>query len=194
MSYNTISRKPTTAAFWVDVIENIVTAVRNDADKPGVLFIPADSPYYLHGHPLDIIKVLNQKDRSPTNKSKKYPLIALLQDFTETIGTNQKIKSSASLNILIAYSTKSEYDSAQRYDNSFRDILYPLYDLLIEKIISSNMFLNASDNLTSHDKIDRLYWGRGETKGNVSVVFNDLIDAIEIQNLQLDLRLVPKNC
>ncbi len=194
MSYNDISSSVSPAPFWVDVIEDVVTEVRNDADKPGVGLIPVDSPYYLHGHPLDIIKVLNAKDRSPTNKSKKYPLIALFQDFTEEIGTDQRITSSASLNLVIAYSTKSEYDSPQRYDNSFRTILYPLYDLFIEKLRTSGWFLNASTGLTLHDKIDRLYWGRGETKGNKAVVFNDLIDAIEIQHLRLDLRITQKIC
>ncbi len=180
------------AKFWVDIFENIVTEVRNDTDKPGV--IPTDSPYYLHGHPLDIIKTLNEIDRSPSQKAKKYPLIALLQDFTEEVGTDQRIQSSASLNLILAYHTKSSYNSSQRYDNSFRTILYPLYDLLIEKIITSGWFLNASENLTPHDKIDRLYWGRGKTKGNKAVVFNDLIDAIEIQNLRLDLRITQKTC
>ncbi len=178
------------APFWVDIIEDVVTEVRNDATKPGV--IPTDSPYYMHGHPLDIIKTLNEKDRSPANKSKKYPLIALFQDFTEEIGTDQRIQSSASLNVVIAYSTHSSYNSAQRYDNSFRTILYPLYDLFIAKLISSGWFLDASEGLTSHEKIDRLYWGRGETKGNKAAIFNDLIDAIEIRNLQLSLRLVQK--
>ncbi len=182
------------APFWVDIIEDVVTEVRNDADKPGVGVIPADSPYYMHGHPLDIIKTLNEKDSSPTNKSKKYPLIALFQDFTEEIGRDQRIQSSASLNLVIAYHTRSDYNSAQRYDNSFRTILYPLYDLFIEKITSSSWFLNASDSLTVHEKIDRLYWGRGEQKGNRAVVFNDLIDAIEIQNLRLDLRLTQIKC
>jgi len=178
------------APFWVDIIEDIVTAVRADTDKPDS--IPVDSPYYMHGHPLDVIKTLNQKDRDPVNKSKKYPLIALLQDFTEEMGEDQRIVSETSLNIVIAYHTVSEYNSAQRYDNSFRTILYPLYDLLIEKIIDSGWFLNVGSGRVPHDKIDRLYWGRGETKGNKAVVFNDLIDAIEIQNLRLQLRIVQK--
>ena len=81
MSYNKPSDPVTTAPFWVDVIEDVVTEVRNDTDKPGS--IPTDSPYYMHGHPLDIIKTLNEKDRSPTNKSKKYPIIAMFKGFTE---------------------------------------------------------------------------------------------------------------
>lgn len=182
------------SAFWVDIIEDVVTEVRNDASKPGVGIIPVDSPYYLHGHPLDIIQTLNLKDGSPSQKAKKYPMIALFQDFTEEMGTDQMIQSSTTLNIIIAYSTSDEYNSAQRYDNSFRTILYPLYDLFIEKVISSGWFLNASESLTSHDKIDRLYWGRGVNKSNKAVIFNDRIDAIEIQDLRLDLRITQKIC
>ena len=178
------------AAFWIDIFSDIVTEVQDDASKPAV---DADAPFYMHGHPLDIIKVLQEKTRNDTLKFKKYPLIALFQDFTESIGENDMIRSSTdSLNIVIAVDTSPDYDSVQRYTNSFRTILYPIYDIFIEKIISSGWFVNAGDGLVSHDKIDRLYWGRQGLYGNEGNIFNDFIDAIEIQNLTLDLRLTQK--
>lgn len=178
------------APFWVDIIGDIVTEVRTDVDKPSG--INADAPYYLYGHPLDVIKELTLKDRSVTEKSKKYPLIALLQDFEEGIGEDHRVQSSTSLNVIIALNTKGDYNSEQRYDNSFRNILYPLYDLFVEKLISSGWFLNVSPDLIPHTKIDRLYWGRSGLYGNEGNVFNDRLDAIEIQNLLLDLNLVKR--
>lgn len=169
---------------WVDVIKEVVDAVVADSSKPA---INADAPYYLHGHPLDIVKVLQEKTTSDTLKFKKWPLIALFQDFTETIGNNQRFQSSTSLNVIIAVDTSPDYDSGQRYDNTFRTILYPVYDLFIEKLIASGWFY-ISSGLVPHDKIDRLYWGRKGLYGNKGNIFNDYIDAIEIQNLQLSLR------
>ena len=179
------------APFWVDIFEEIVTNVRNDADKPVAL--DTDEPFYMHGHPLEIINTLSKKDKHDVQKYNKYPLIALFQDFTETVGEDQTIRSSAELNLVIVMNTSQDYTAENRYDNTFRTVLYPLYDLLIKHIEQSGWFKDVDPGLVSHDKIDRLYWGRSGLYGNEANVFNDYIDAIEIQNLQLDMRL-RQNC
>lgn len=180
------------APFWVDIFDEIVTAIREDADKPAAL--DTDEPFYMYGHPLEIINTLAKKDKHDVHKFNKFPLIALFQDFTETMGENQAVPSAVDdLNIIIAVNTLPDYTSENRYDNSFRTILYPLYDLLIKHIVKSKWFINVDPGLVPHNKIDRLYWGRTGLYNNESNVFNDYIDAIEIQNLSLELRL-KQNC
>lgn len=180
------------AQYWVDIFETIVTAVREDTDKPAALDM--DEPFYMHGHPLEIINILSQKDKHDVHKFNKYPLIALFQDFSETMGENQATRSAVSdLKIIIAVNTLQDYTSENRYDNTFRPTLYPLYDLLIKHIERSGWFKNVSPGLASHTKIDRLYWGHTGLYGNEANIFNDYIDAIEIQNLSLELRL-KQNC
>lgn len=179
------------APFWIDIIEEIVTAVQDDTDKP--VGLESDEPYYMHGHPLEILNTLSEKDRHKTYKFKKYPLIALFQDFTETIGENMNNQGETDLNIVICMQTSPDYTSAERYDNVFRTVLYPLYDLLIKHIESSGWFLNDGPGLIPHDKTDRLFWGRSGLYGNEGNIFNDHIDAIEIENLSLSLRL-KQNC
>lgn len=168
-----------TAPIWVDIIEDIVDNVRADSDLPA---ITNGGPFYMHGHPLEVFNILAQKDRNKVNKFKKFPLIALFQDFTETMGDDMRIRSSASLNIIIAMNTSPDYDASQRYDNTFRTVLYPLYDLLLKHIVKLNRFSNVAPGLVPHDKTDRLFWGKNNE--GVSI---DHIDAIEIQNLRLDL-------
>ncbi len=90
--------------------------------------------------------------------------------------------------------TSQDYTSDERYTNSFRPVLYPLYDLFIKHVINSGFFLNASSSLTLHDKIDRVFWGKQGLYGVEGNIFNDHIDAIEIQNLSLDLRKTQLNC
>jgi len=110
------------------------------------------------------------------------------------MGKNQAVPSAVDdLNIIIAVNTSPDYTSENRYDNSFRTTLYPLYDLLIKHIVKSKWFINVDPGLVPHNKIDRLYWGRNGLYNNESNVFNDYIDAIEIQNLSLELRL-KQNC
>jgi len=180
------------APFWVDIIEEIVTSVRTDDDKP--VAMASDAPYYEYGHPKDLIRKLSQKDKHETLKYKKWPLIALLQDFKETIGENQFVQSAADLNIVIITNTLQDYYADDRYDNTFRTVLYPLYDLLIKHINQSGWFLNVDIGLVPHDKYDRLFWGRAGLYGNEGNIFGDAVDAIEIQNLHLELRLIQKTC
>lgn len=180
------------APFWIDIFSEIITNVQGDADKPATL--GSDEPYYMYGHPLEIIDTLSRKDSNDTYKSKKYPLIALFQDFTESMGQNQAVSSAVEdLNIIIAVNTSPDYTSKERYTNTFRPVLYPLYDLLIKHIIKSKWFNNVDPGLVPHRKIDRLFWGRSGLYGNEGNIFNDHIDAIEIQGLNLTLRL-RQNC
>lgn len=179
------------APYWVDIIDEIVTDVRNDTNKPVAL--DSDEPFYMYGHPLEIINTLSQKDKHDTQKFNKFPLIALFQDFTETMGANQAVQSSAELNIIIAVNTSPNYTSEDRYTNTFKTVLYPLYDLFIKHIVKSKWFANVDPGLVPHNKTDRLYWGRSGLYGNDANIFNDHIDAIEIENLSLELRL-KQNC
>lgn len=175
------------APYFVDIISEVVTRVQNDSTKPAAL--AADEPFFMHGHPLEIINTLNNKDKHDTEKFNKYPLIALFQDFTETVGDHQAVRSSASLNLIIATETSHDYTSDQRYDVNFRLVLYPLYDLLIKHIVQVGWFRNIDPGLVPHEKIDRLYWGRTGVYMNEASIFNDRIDAIEIQNLFLEIGL-----
>jgi hypothetical protein len=172
---------------WVDIIEEIVQEVQSDASKPSGL--GAEAPYYLHGHIRDITKQLTDREENETLKFKKFPIICLLQDFTESNKQDMLIESEVNLNIVICTRTESEYVSPERYDNSYRNMLNPLYDLFIEKIAAYTSFTGLSDDLVPHDKIDRLYWGSEATNQNV---FTDYVDAIEIQNLNLKYK--QKNC
>ena len=175
------------APYWVDIFEEIVDDVRSDTDKPATL--DTDEPFYMYGHPKEIIKTLAKKDRHDVQKYNKYPIIALFQDFTETMGEHQAVQSRVEdLNIIIATNTSQDYTSAERYTKTFKPTLYPLYDLLIKHILKSKWFRNVDPGLVPHTKTDRVFWGRSDKN-----VFNDRLDAIEINNLTLELRL-KQNC
>lgn len=146
---------------------------------------------YLHGHPIEIIETLGQKDKSATLRFQKYPLVALFQDFSEDHGTIG-LDSTVSLNIIIARATKPAYKADERYTENFKPVLYPIYQELLQQIVYSKAFLKYGATTLPHTKIDRLYWGREGLYKNDGNVFNDFLDCIEIKNLQLKLNL--KNC
>lgn len=165
---------------WVDIIEEIVAQVVADASKPSGM--AEGAPFYFHGHLKDINKQLVQRDKG-ANRLKIFPLICVIQDFEETLGETMMNESEVeNMTIIIATNTKAEIDSPTRYDETFRDILYPLYDLLISKIAKYQNFTGVVEGLVPHKKTDRLYWGSQVKAKNV---FNSYIDAIEISNLNL---------
>ena len=46
------------APYWIDIFDAIVTNVQDDADNA----LAADEPFYMHGHPLEIINTLSRAD------------------------------------------------------------------------------------------------------------------------------------
>lgn len=150
---------------------------------------------YQHGHPNEIIETLMQLDNSGTERYKKYPLIALFEDIPEDIGKTLGIDSEPTLHLAIINATKQEYKSDERYTNNFKPILDPIYYEFLNQVQLSGKFMIKGDQIP-HRRIRRLFWGQkgfGDTFGVKTVnVFNDYVDCIELQNLQL--LLYPQNC
>lgn len=167
----------------VDIFDDIITNVRAKYDT-----ILNKEPYYLFGHPLEIINVLSEKTKNDTLKFEKFPLVALFQDFDESKEVPGQV-SSANLRLVICTDTKPEYSSVERYTNSFKTVLYPIYELLIDEL-RVNKFIKSHS--FSYTKTDRLYWGKQGLYGNDGNIFNDFIDAIEITNLNLSFNY--NNC
>lgn len=161
----------------VDIIEDVVDNVR-------AAYAPAGEPYFLHGHPLDVVNVLSMKDEDSVFKFKKYPLIILMQDFKEHVDSDER---DVTLNLVIVDETKPEYVASERYTNIFVPVLYPLWDLLHEELTKPNA-IGTKD--LKYDKYDRLYWGKTSIYGNTGNIANDYLDAIEILNLQLHINKI----
>jgi hypothetical protein len=144
---------------------------------------------FLHGHPKEITDTLAEMTKNPTASAKKYPLIALFQDFEEDKSTDFiRIRPQ----LIIATMTKNTLKAADRYEFTFKPELYPIYDNLLEVIAKCGYFNEATVKQIKHIKIDRLYWGRTGLYGSEKNIFNDFIDCIEIKELTLNVK--PKSC
>lgn len=146
-------------------------------------------PYYLFGHRLDINNRLLQKNKDSVYKYQKYPLIALRLPIPET--HNPDGLTNVSLNVAILALTDQNYKSEERYENVIIPILEPLYDSLV-KALRDTSYFSFNGGIPEHDKIDRLYWGIEQTEENVSNIFTDPLDAIELINLSLNV--IDTNC
>lgn len=179
--------------FIVDDIGAVVEAMKGAvfSEEWATEFTGKEIPFYRYGHRVEIAKLLDEQNRKTgAEKVKKYPLIALRLDTEETISDGIW---HFNLNIAIVEWTDKNYDAAQRYENVYKPVLYPLYERFMEALKQSGLFF--WDNMAAyppHTKIDRLYYGTIGSEGNQKRVFSDPLDAIEIQNLRLNQTL--KNC
>lgn len=136
---------------------------------------------YHHGHPLEIINTFKNATHVETLKFEQFPAICLFQDIPEKHSIEEESRE-ASLNLAIITATDPGYTAPQRYDATFDPILIPLYELLISKLSCNDEIQLLPE---SYDYFERLYWGKNGLYGNVGNLFNDFIDAIEINNLRV---------
>ncbi len=146
--------------------------------------------WYDHGHPINIMQNLKDKDEVEAFLGKRYPLICLFQDLTETMGNKIGVYAEVNLNFAIVMSSTAEYKPDERYRVNYKPILQPIYETFIQEIKDSGNFLYPG-TMPVHDKIDRLYYGtqRSVVKdgGNQKNAMWDILDGIEVLNLQLGI-------
>lgn len=138
--------------------------------------------YYMYGHPMEINNRLQKLTDSPTEGSKKFPLIILFTDITidkSVVG----FYGSVSLRMLIANFTLPEYISEQRTEINFKPILHPIKKELINQIDRHDRFTYEDELI--YKETDMYYYGSEINKANI---FNDRIDAIELRDIKLNIK------
>lgn len=156
------------------------TEFKIEGDATGETTWKAQAPYFIDGHLLDVANQLVQKDGSVSpEKFKKYPLIVLEQDFEMNKVDGPYAK--ASLSFVIINPTKVDYDTKQRREFNFTPVLDPLY---LEFIEALNTFQGIDIISDEWDVTRRYYWGSQFVDKNI---FNDLLDAIEVKNLKIEI-------
>ncbi|MFO7257772.1 MAG: hypothetical protein DIU61_008760 [Bacteroidota bacterium] len=167
--------------YVVELIGEVVNSMRD---------YPDGEPYYIYDHPMAINQRLIQMSQSIEKKHKRFPLVALRMDFPEEVRGGVL---HLNLNLAILDYTSKDYWMEDRYEHVFKPILYPLYDLFIDRLKTSGKFFWPSDqDSPPHIKIDRPYYGTPGNQGNVKNIFTDPLDGIEILNLKINTNL--KQC
>ena len=159
------------------------TEVKNDA---GAVIGTFPHVYYMHGHPLEIVNILQEKLKLDDEKLERFPLIMLFHDF-EIVRNSNVMYGDANLNMAIAALTQPNLTTPERYEQTFRPYLMPIYVELLKQIGASTYFVNALAQI-NHTRIDRVYWGRTGLYGNVGNQFNDFLDCIEIKGAKLTVK------
>lgn len=150
-------------------------------------------PYYYAGHSKEIANMLNEKTLSGEFKYQKYPLVGLYFDIPEEYGAGEIKSVAVDLFVLFVTDSKQEYTTEDRYTNTLKPILYPLYQSFFDSLEANRKYLDMkSDESFKYTKIDRPYNG---SEGKDQNTLNAITDAIEIKGLKLKVLLQPKyNC
>lgn len=151
------------------------------------------APYFMHGHPIEISNRLNRKNKG-VYQYRKYPLIAVFQDFEERISDELGVYGNAMPTVAIMNITDSNLYTEDRYILNFKPVLYPLYYQFLREIVDSGYFVLRSPKKIPHTKIDRVFWGTrlertgdNQIQGGKEAHHDDYIDAIELYNMNLPI-------
>jgi hypothetical protein len=174
--------------FQVSNVTSTSFDVTSSSDLPLSGTYKSLEPYYMFGHRQEIANRLNMKDKDKLYKFQKYPLFVLRLDFPEDVTADYV--HNVSLNMAILAFTDKNYRAEDRYEFIFKPILMPLYFEFFEALQNSSELMNIGR--IEHTKIDRMYFGVEELSRNTAHIFNDPLDAIELQNL--NLKLLDNNC
>lgn len=167
------------SVYVVEEIGSVMEKVNQGLYLAGFQHLPV---YYKYGHPREISKRLQELSNSPTEGHKKFPLVILFTDIT--IGKDVPgFYGSARLRMLVANITQPEYISEQRTELNFKPVLHPIKDELIKQIGLHSQF-TYEDELT-YDETDMYFYG---SQINDKNIFNDYIDAIELKNIQVNIK------
>lgn len=173
----------------VDIWEEIIAA----ADA--VLFPTLNKHLlYEYGRSIQILKKLLQLNTAidTATKNSKYPLVALQQPFREVSATGYycTVKFPS---ITIATLTESTDPTPKRYAQTFKPILYPIWEEIKRQIVKHrNVVGNDPGAIQIDGKMD-LPGTDPISDGVKGISNNDIVDAIIIQGLQLTFKQV-NNC
>ncbi len=164
-----------------EVIRDVVSEVKNSLGLPVLTF--------MFGTMNELISDLHSMSMGQTAAKKKYPLIWLPMDITERYSNDNSF--GVSVRLIICHATDSNYTTAKRYEHSFTPVLQPIYEELLKQISLSSDIADSSEYMIDHQKTDRVHWGKSALISQDGQGL-DFVDAIEIENLQLNLKF--KNC
>lgn len=146
--------------------------------------------YFEHGHIIELNNTLQQKDKSITQRFKKYPCVFLREPIeTNKVGDFYEF----TLNIAIFASSQKDWKSSDRHENVIQPILNPIYNELIRELRKIGLFQWDGDLTTPPHRYKELpNLGVESRNGNLAYVLNDVTDAVTIENLKLKKSIL--NC
>lgn len=175
----------------IDILGDIVgnlsgnTEVRmsqNGKSKPGITYMFGDAQY-----------IKDQLDAySKVTGMEKLPLIALFTPIKEKRDYDPEIASEASVSLLIACSSREEWNNDERKVCSFENVLRPIYESLMDAIRQCPDLRKNYDGTIPHVYSENYSYGKYGAYTASGEAVSEPIDAINIRDLKISVKL--QNC
>lgn len=154
---------------------NVLTVVLDNLDNLSSITEFIMDINYKYGHPKDVFNEISKMAQHPDYKARRFPVIALLQDFDEELNAGID---EVPVQLILGLDTQPHFNTKQRYDASFTERkLLLLYKRFIQYLEwDTSTYFRRGDAT----KTDRMYWGKDGALGNEENKADEFIDAIEI--------------
>ena len=147
---------------------------------------------YEFGTVLELVKQVSIKSQMKSTKENLFPMVCLLHNFRETFGGTQRDYNQTELTLWIVQNSKAELTYAERYEENFTNVLYPIFEQLINEVNDCQYFRIDTQKGLGFTKYDQPNFGKYlESQGNKAYNFGFPLDAI---TLRLKLNLNLYNC
>lgn len=160
----------------IDIFRDKVMPLLNEGREVPVNFVWGDSAY--------IREYLLTLKGSSYTAPYRFPLIGLYSPFDER---KQNGNVSASVNLILAVNTLTDYTNEQRLDVSFKEVLRPLYDALMTALEGCREF-DVPYQGFNHTYVENFSFGKRGALDVDGKEMDEKIDAIEIKKLNLKLK------
>lgn len=142
--------------------------------------------HYVFGNSQYVKDNLDELSKTPQGSDVKFPLIALFCPFEEKRDSPDYF-SKATVNVLIATSTSKDWSNEERLSLSFRNILRPIYNRLLEALKKDGRLDFGYNEVVKHKYSENYSYGRYGARTGTGDAVSEPIDAINISNLELTI-------
>lgn len=181
----------------VEILADVVKETAKGCDitvmdvKGGFRTIKCPEINYTFGNAQYVKDRLDELSKTAIGNEMKFPLIALFCPFNEKRNSSDYY-TNAKVRILIAYSSMKQWSNEQRLETSFQNVLRPIYNKFLEALRNDGRFDVPYDEQIPHEYSENYSYGRYGAFTSTGEEVSEPIDAINISNLELKVKL--HNC
>lgn len=169
----------------VDAVGQAVTIIKTKPDGTTDEVYPVDVNY-IFGSAQYVKDMLDVRSKGANAMPVKFPLIALQTPNVITVDSAD-YQYKTKINLIIACSSKKDWSNEKRMDTSFKRILLPIYEKLIEVLLTDPRFdWGYGDNeYVPHTMSKNFDYGRYGAVTPSGQEVSEPIDAIDIRSLEI---------
>lgn len=169
----------------VDAVGESVTITKTKADGT-TEDVAGVAINYLYGSAQYIKDMLDVRSKASASMPVKLPLIALQSPNVETIDSGD-YQYKTKLNLIIACSSKKDWSNEKRMETSFKRVLLPIYEKLIEVLLTDPRFDWGYGGIeyVPHTRSKNFDYGRYGAVTPSGQEVSEPIDAIDIRSLEI---------